>query len=95
MTWFIKQWRQGSDTCESLVKLFLKMLGKKSSLAKAKKVFTGDSLSAAIIPASQLLHHLTQNRRTDCSLNYELSTRKLQVQYMFQATTYFSKADST
>ena len=37
MTWFKKQWRQGSDTCESLVNLFSKMLGKKIKFAEGEK----------------------------------------------------------
>ena len=35
------------------------------------------------------LHQLTHNMTTDCSLNYEFSTRKLQVQYMFEHQIVF------
>ena len=34
------------------------------------------------------LHQLTQNMTTDCSFNYELSLRKLQVKYMLSTSNF-------
>ena len=44
--------------------------------------FVATELQVNLCQKHLLFHQLTQNMTSDCSLNYEFSTRKLQVQYM-------------